>query len=142
MSSGFRVPCISSLISTPPQVSSILERLLVLWEGQGLLPPVDVALGNLTLSGELSFGSVLPFVTGPIPRLARLSNTRNSHATCLERSREVLTLLRRLLMSADDEMPISGDWIDLLYSMAASEQRQIAIDIVEGFVNRGVIKPY
>lgn len=96
--SGFTVPCISSFISTPHQVSSIYDRLLVLWEGQARLPPVDVALGNLALIGEFSFGSVVPFVTGPTPLLARRSNTRKSCDTCLERSREVLTLLRRLLM--------------------------------------------
>ena len=95
---GLRVPCLGSLLAIPSRLAVVRQALQVLWDGPEVLPPIDVALGYLAAQGEVRFCTVAPFVTGPLLASARASRIREPGDPCLERSREALTHLRRILM--------------------------------------------
>lgn len=139
---GFRVPCLSSIIARPHRLSDVVDALRSLWEASGPLRPVDVALGDLVLQDRLVFGSVVPFVTGPILDLARVSSIRDPAGVQLERSREVLSLLRRVLLAGHDHQILLDEWSEVLRCLDRSEQQDLILDVVDGFVERGLIGPY
>jgi hypothetical protein len=93
---------------------------------------------------ELKVVSVAPFVTVPRMGLARCSQIRQTGDEGLERSREALTLLRRLLRwpAAGTAETWDGAWDLFWRSKPIRLQAHAAVDALEGMVRRGDLKPY
>ena len=139
---GLRVPCLGSVLALPAKLTAVRLALQVLWDGSEALPPIDVALGQLAAQGTVAFCTVAPFVTGPLLASARASRIREPGDACLERSREALTLLRRILMVSGEADAIATEWIGLLQAFEPEVQQEAFLDLLDGWIERGLVQPY
>lgn len=138
---GLAVPCINSMIATPATWALLLKLLQAHWNKGEILEPIDVQIGK---QDEIRIMTVAPFVTIPRLEQARTSQIRKPGDSCMERSREALTLLRRLLRwpTPNSEQLWNGEW-DLFWESQSKELQQRAVlDALDGLVQRKELKPY
>lgn len=87
-------------------------------------------------------GTVAPFVTGPLLASARVRRILEPGHPCLERSREACTLLHRILMVAGEADAIATEWIGLLQAFEPEVQQEAFLDLLDGWIERGLVQPY
>ena len=138
---GLPVPCIGSMLATPSTWQQAHQQLQHHWDAGEKLAPIDLMMGQIQ---DLRVVTVAPFATIPRMDLARCSHIRQTGDTGLERSREALTLLRRLLRwpTTGAEETWDGAWELFWRSQPVRLQEQAVLDALEGLVQRGHLKPY
>ena len=87
--------------------------------------------------------TMAPFVTLPRLEQARISQIRSAGDLHRERSREALTLLRRLLGWPQQPCMLwQGEWDLFWRSQPEALQQQAVLDALDGLVQRGELHPY
>jgi len=139
---GFVSPCICSLLARPAQLPPVIAALERRWQAPGTVPPIDLALGELAHGGQLRFTTTAPFVTGPAMEQARSSFIRPVGDASFERSREAMTLLRRLMLAQSDRASLAFDWLPFWQSLELETQQDALLDAFVGWIDRGSVRPY
>ena len=138
---GLRIPCITSVMANPGTWESIYKELNVLWSQKKKLPPIDIAIGQ---SKAIQILTVVPFVTVPRVKESQLSQIRKEGSVSLERSREALTLLRRLLTwkKGSENSLWNGEWDEFWKKQPHDLQSLAVLDTLEGLMKSGGIIGY
>ena len=139
---GLAVPCIGSLLARPRTWKQLHALLQAQWHNRAPLAPIDVMLGQLPRE-QVPVITMAPFVTLPRLEQARISQIRSAGDLHRERSREALTLLRRLLGWPQQPCMLwQGEWDLFWRSQPEALQQQAVLDALDGLVQRGELHPY
>ena len=114
ISSGFRIPCLNSLLLTPEVARRLCQELQVALRKGDSLHAIDVELAEVFSD----WITVAPFVTSPKLNLASLGATRADTENASLVSRDALTLLRRALFCKSDDHDLKVGLADLLIQLA------------------------